>query len=113
MSNRFLHTFTPIGSTAPGFSATVDNTSATFPLEVSSLREWAGPTSRTIRVTSAGSNDFHMAIGSSTIVVSSSEHMRILGGTVEVFHQFRPSDTFISFVSSTDVVVNCTLGYGN
>ena len=37
----------------------------------------------------------------------------MLGGTVEVFHQAKPTDTFITFVSSTDVTANITLGYGN
>jgi hypothetical protein len=113
MTNRFQHPFRPIASTAPGFSATFDNTSTIFALQSTGLREWSGPGSQSIRIADTGSNDYHMIIGSSDLVVSSSEGTLIEGGTVEVFSKPTPSNTHIAFVSSTDVTANVTLGMGN
>lgn len=113
MTNRFQHSFRPINSTAPSFSATFDNTSAIFALESAGVREWEGPGSNTIRIGSLGSDDCHFAIGSSDLVVAAATNMLYQGGTIEVFSKTSPRDTHIVFVSSTDVTMNVSLGYGN
>lgn len=113
MNIRGEWVFTPVASTAPSFSATFDNTSTNFALESTALgRVWQGPGGRSIRVANSGADDFHMNMGSSTIVAASSDSILMLSGSVEVFHPLTPSVTYIAFVSSTDVTANVTIGYG-
>lgn len=111
---RSLAQFTPINSTAPGIDVTFDNTSTNFALEATGVREWEGPTGRAIRLgTKTASEDFHFILGDSGIVAASSEGTLVLGGTVESFHPIVTSGiTHIACVSSTDVTLNITLGYG-
>ncbi len=112
MTNRFNLPFHHIDSTAPGFQGTFDNTSTSFALQSTGLREWTGPTSRAVRIASQAGDDFHVAFGSSDLAANSSESVLVLGGTVEIFHPISPSVTHIACVSSTDVTFNATLGYG-
>ena len=114
MSIRQYGGFTPIVSTAPGFQVTFDNTSTNAAIQStdSPVRLFRGGGGRTIRITSNGNNDFHIAFGPSTIVAEASEGIRILGGTAELISPPRPSDTHIGFHSSTDVTAQITVGYG-
>lgn len=110
--NRSDLTFSPIVSTAPGFSVSFDNTSTNFALQSTSLREWAGPASRAVRLTAPAANDFHINFGTSDIVAASSDSILILGGTVEIFTPVKPTYTHIACVSSTSIVLNIVLGTG-
>ena len=109
---RHQRPFSPIVSTAPGFSVSFDSTSTIFALESTSLREWSGPSGRAIRVSSIASDDFHINFGTSDIVAASSDSVLVLGGTVETFLPGKPSYTHIACVSSTNATVNVVLGYG-
>ncbi len=116
MTNRYELPFKTIANTtAPSFNAVFDNTSEIFPFQSTGLREWDGPGSRSVRLAalSTAGADCYFAIGSSDIVANSTESLLLLAGTVEVFSLPRPSNTHICFVSSTDVTVNVTPGYGN
>ncbi|HDZ73728.1 MAG TPA: hypothetical protein ENH55_13365 [Aurantimonas coralicida] len=113
MPSRFQLPFHPIASTAPSFEATFDNTSTSLALQSTSLREWAGPTNRSVRLATRTADDYLVAFGTSDITLGgSSDAMLVLGGTVEVFHPILPSHTHIAMQSSTDVTANVTLGYG-
>ena len=113
MSQRHLLPFNQIVSTAPSFEATLDNTSSALALESTSLREWRGPTGRAVRLATRTADDYSVNFGDSDIVAASSDSILVLGGTVELFHPVKPSYTHIAIVSSTDVTVNVTLGYGH
>ena len=65
--------FAQINSTAPAFLETIDNTSQTFALESTSLREFEGKglISRTVRVASLSLDDFYVNFGGSGIVAAS------------------------------------------
>lgn len=112
MSLRFLQPFTVITSTLPSFDVVIAATSVATALESTAVREWAGPGGRAIRVATITADDYRMQFGSSLAVASTAGSAVILGGTVEVFKVARPSDTFVAFHSSTDVIINVTLGYG-
>lgn len=112
MANRFLQAFTPISSTLPSFDVFIDSTSVATALESTSIREWAGPTGRSIRISTITADDFRMQLGSTLAAASTAGSMLMLGGTVEVIRQLRVQDTNIAFHSSTDVNINVTLGYG-
>ncbi len=115
MPNRFEFPFHPIESTAPSFEVTIDDTSSAVSIESSGLREWGSPGSRVIRFSTRTADDYLISFGTTAAapVASSSESILMLGGTVEVLNPIRPSITQIAFVSSTDVVINCTLGFGS
>ena len=120
MSQRQFLPFQQIRSTAPGFQTTSDSTSQAFALETTSIREFQGPFNRSVRVSGgavgndgATSADFDIAFGEdSAIKANSTDGMRILGGTVELFH-VHPSITHVAVISSTTVNVNFALGYGS
>ena len=111
--SRILYNFNPVVSTAASFEAIIDNATGAFAMESSSLREWTTPSGRAVRIASVQTDDFHLRFGTSDIgVAGSSDSMLILGGTVETFHPVKPSYTHLSFVSSTTLTINITLGYG-
>lgn len=110
--NRYQLPFHHITSTAPGFDTTADDTSVTFALEATALREWSGPGGRSIRLASVTAGDFYMAIGDSNAEASSSAGVLVLGGTVEIFGPIKPSNTHIAMFSSTTVNVNVVIGFG-
>lgn len=113
MSQRNSEPFQPILSTAPSLAKTVDSTSFATALESTGLREWAGPSNRTVRLISqTGSGHFHANFGDSNIAAASSDSMLIEGGTTVIFKQPKPAYTHLAMVSSTTVVVNVTLGHG-
>ena len=100
-----------VHSTAPGFTSTSDST-ALLALESTALnRSWLYPNGRTIRIASIAGDDFHIALGSSTILAGSTNATLVLGGTVELF-RVQPGQSYIAIKSSTDVAVNITLGTG-
>lgn len=116
-SNLGLYPFTPVGTTAPGFTMTIGDTSSAVALESTSVREWDHPGGRTVRISSQapGSTDFYVRFAnSSTQTVTASNGMLILGGTVEVMSLPRPSLTHIVAISTATgtMDVNVTLGYG-
>ena len=112
MSIRAVYSFSPINSTAPSFNSTsLDSTAALYALESTGAREWEFASGRAVRVVGKQSDDYHIAFGTSDVVATTTVHQAILGGTVESFFVI-PSFTHISIVSSTDVVVNVTVGYG-
>ena len=111
--NRFQQPFQHIQSTAPGFESTFDDTSVVFALESTSLREWTkGPGGRSVRLASQQSDDFYIAFGDSNAEASSSAGVLVLGGTVEIFHPIRPTNTHLAMFSSTTLNVNVVIGYG-
>ena len=112
MASRFQFPFHPIESTAPSFEVTFDNTSTTVFLESTGLREWGSPLGRVVRFATRTADDYLVSFGSSLAVAASSDSMLLLGGTVEVINLTRPSVNSIALQSSTDVVLNVTLGFG-
>lgn len=111
--NRYQQPFQPIVSTAPAFESTFDDTSVAFALETTALREWTkGPGGRSVRLAGQNSADYYINFGDANIVASSSAGVLVLGGTVEIFHPIRPSNTHIAMFSSTTINSNITLGYG-
>lgn len=110
MSQRASFPFHPVRGIIPSFNSTAASTSALFALEATG-REWQGPSGRAIRVASLASDDYYINFGSSTIAASTATSLLVLGGTVESF-MLDPSDTYVAIKSSTDVLVNITLGYG-
>lgn len=106
---RFLYPFIPVNSTEPAFESTggLDALEST-----ATNRIWQGANSRAVRIASKAADDFYVTVGTSDIAATSSGGTLVLGGTVEVFF-VRPVQDNISITSSTDVVVNVTLGYGS
>lgn len=111
MTQRFNYPFHTVESSSPSFDSTSGSASQAYALESTGLREWQGPSSRSVRVASKGADDYRLAFGDSTIVAESSGNMLVLGGTVETF-RVGPSDTHVAIASSTDVEANFTIGYG-
>ena len=113
MTNRYRLPFQPIDSTAPSFQVTVDSTSVATALQSTGVREWfGGPVGRSIRIASITADDYHIQFGSTLAEATTTTSPVILGGTVEVFNPIKPAHTHIAVVSSTDVTVNISLGYG-
>lgn len=114
MPNRSRLPFQPVDSSAPSFEVTIDATSVVTALESTAInRFWkSGPGSRSIRLATKTADDYYFSIGSSLAVAASSDSVLILGGTVEIFTPIKPGLAYIALQSSTDVTVNCTLGYG-
>jgi len=113
MTDRTTKPFEAVMSTAPSFQVSITSASTTNALESTSVREWDGAGGRSIRVSSlTGSGDFHFVLGDSAVTCSSNTTIQMLGGTVEVWSQIKPSHTHIAMYSSTDVTANVTLGYG-
>jgi len=113
MPSKFSFAFHTIESTAPSFEVTINDTSSAVALESSGLREWGTPANRVVRFATRTADDYLVKFGDSNAVAVSSDSMLMLGGTVEVHQLTRPSVTHIALVSSTDVTISCTLGYGN
>ncbi len=124
MSNQFAQAFQPIReSSAPAFNTTLgmgaSDGSVTYGLEASAdnaqgatnIRKWDYPTSRTIRVASIAGDDFYVNLGSSDILAEVGHSMLVLGGNQEIL-RVQPGQTSVAFISSTDITVNVTLGYG-
>jgi hypothetical protein len=112
MSQRGAFSFYPVNSTEPAFNSTGTGTSAFFAFESSDTnRVWQGPSGRAVRLSSKAADDYSVVFGTTTAVATSSGGILILGGTVETFRA-NPGQTHIAIVSSTDVTVNVTLGYG-
>ena len=111
--NRFQQPFQHVQSTAPAFESTFDNTSAVFALEATGVREWTkGPGGRSVRLAGQAGDDFYIAFGDSGAEASSSAGVLVLGGTVEIFHPIRPTNTHLAMYSSTTLNVNICCGYG-
>ena len=115
-----LHQFQPIReSSAPSFQTSANDThlmtgieaSATDAIDSTNIRKWDYPTNRVIRLASKAGDDFHVALGSSDVVAVANNDMLVLGGAQEIL-RIQPGQDSISIVSSTDVFVNVTLGYG-
>jgi hypothetical protein len=104
--------YSPVSSTSPAFDSSFAAASVASALESTTLgRVWQGPAPRVVRVASITSDDYQVAFGTSDIVVSSSEGIQCLGGTVETF-MVQPTWSHIAMISSTDVTVNVSIGYG-
>jgi len=103
--------FYPIeNSTAPAFNSSSLNTAFRYVLE-STERVWQGPSNRAVRVVGANSSAaYYLKLGSSTVVAASSDSFLSIGAYPTVMLA-SPSQTYISLVSSTNVIVNVTLGY--
>lgn len=114
MTQRYQGVFRQVDSTAPGFQVSVSSTSQAVAIESTALnRNWDGPTGHSIRISSlTGSGDFYIAFGSSTISVGTTNGMQMIGGTVEMWNEIKPSHGYIAFYSSTDVTANVSIGYG-
>lgn len=112
MPIRGLYGFQAVNSTEPSFDVTVDSTPVLTKLQSTGTgRMWQGPSGRSIRLSCSTAADYRIATGTSLAVAVSTGNMLLLGGTVEGYRP-RPQDEYISIVSSTDVTVNVTLGYG-
>jgi len=109
MANRYAYSFQPINSTAPAFNSSAGS-SAVYALEATG-REWQYPTSRAVRITSKAADDFSILFGNSAVAPSTATSMLVLGGVSEVF-TVETLHTHIGIASSTDVIVNVTLGTG-
>ena len=113
MTDRNAKPFEAVNSTAPAFQVSITSASTTNALESTGVREWDGGGGRSFRISSlAGSGDFHFVLGTSDVTCSSNTTLQMIGGTVEVWSQVKPSNTHIAMYSSTDVTANITLGYG-
>ncbi len=114
MTLRNLQPFQTIDSSETSFEVTIDSTSVATLLESTAVnRYWkSGPGSRSIRLATKTADDYYFQVGSSLVVAASSDSTLLLGGTVEIFNQIKPSNTYIALQSSTDVTINVTLGYG-
>ena len=110
--NLYRTPFRPLPtSTGPSFNSS-SGSSGLYALESTALnRFWGIPGGRTIRIASIAGDDFYIALGSSTIVAGTTDSMLILGGTVELFRD-TGDVSYIAIKSSTDVIVNVTLGQG-
>ena len=98
-------------STNPAFSSTLGS-SELYALQSTALnRFWATPNGRTVRVASLASDDYYLNFGSSLITVGTTNGVLVLGGTVELFGVV-PGQDYVAVKSSTDVIVNFTLGLG-
>lgn len=108
--NRGSLPFHPLSWNSPSFEAAVVSTAKVFQLD-STDRVWQGPSNRTVRLSAASSVDYWIAFGASTLEITSTSGLRVLGDTVEAFHV--PAGVeYLSVVSSTNVTVNVTPGYG-
>ncbi len=114
MTQRNLMPFQTIDSSETSFEVSVDSTSVATPLESTAInRFWkSGPGSRSIRLATKTADDYYFQVGSSLVVAASSDSALLLGGTVEIFNQIKPSNTHIALQSSTVVSFNITWGYG-
>lgn len=113
MPKRGLEGFQPIISTAPSFQSTsVANVSTAIALEATSVREWQSPGGRSIRIFSQDAPHYHVALGDSNIVAAASHSIMINGGDQVILKVPKPSYTHFAAISSTDLTVNVTLGYG-
>ena len=77
MANRFLQAFTPINSTLPSFDVFIDSTSVATALESTGVRDWAGPTGRSIRISTITADDFRMQLGSTLAAAEANGLMSI------------------------------------
>lgn len=111
MSNLFLLPFQPIESSAPAFNSTLGS-SGIYALESTGVREWQFPTSRAVQIGSQAAADFFVKFGSSDTTFSSTNGILVLGGT-QVIYRTNSNQTTIAIKSSTDVLVNIAIGYGN
>ena len=111
MSQLHQTPFFHVNSTLPGFNST-SGSSGTYALESTGVREWSGPSNRSVRVASQAATDAYIIFGTSDMVVSTTAGILVLGGTVESFH-VRAGWTHIGIASSTDVVYNVSLGTGS
>lgn len=109
----YMRPFTPLeNSTGPGFQIGATS-SGLYALESTALnRFWQTQTGRTVRVASISGDDFYLKFGSSLIDAVSSDGTLVLGGTVEIFRVQPTIQSFLSMKSSTDVILNITLGTG-
>ena len=110
--NRYEHVFQPVvGSTVTSFNSTLGSASVAYPIE-STLRKWQGPGSRVVRTQGIGATvttPYYVAFGSSLVSAVVGTAMLVSGGAI---FKVGPSQSYIAFVSSTDVIVNVTPGYG-
>ena len=112
MSQRGQFSFYPVNSTEPAFNSSAGSTTVSFALESTATnRVWQGPSGRAIRLSSKAADDYSVAFGTSDVVCVSSACILMLGGTVETF-MARANWTHMAIAASTDVFVNCTIGYG-
>ena len=111
--SRADRSFIPLpGSTGPGFNSSLGS-SGVYVLESTALnRFWNGPTGRIVRLASLGSSaSYYVTFGSSLIVPGSTDGTLIMGGSVETF-ALEAGQSYLGIKSSTDCIVNVTLGYG-
>lgn len=103
-------------SSGPSFQSTLGNAATIYALESTGAREWQLPSARVIRIASKAADDFYIKVGSSdaalTVNSTLGTSQLILGGTVELI-RVEPGQTHIGVASSTDVVMNVTLGIGS
>lgn len=113
MTLRYDLPFYPVPSTAPSFLATLSTVSSAQAMESTSVRDWQGPTGRSVRLSETSGVDYNVQIGTSDVVVTSTASMLILGGVVEVF-RVNPGQTHIALMTQSTQIsnVNITLGYG-
>ena len=111
MTALYTTPFQPINSTAPGFNSTLGS-SAVYALESSGAREWAFPSSRSVRLAGKTSTPYSVIFGSSLVVPSTSVGILVPNGDPQVFKVEPTSQSYLGIASSTDVAVNITLGFG-
>lgn len=101
-----------MNSTVPSFDSTLGSANALYLLE-STLRKWQGPGGRAVRLSiKSTAGPASVAFGSSgNVAAVAGSAVIVLQGTAEVFG-LQPSWNTMAVVSSTDTVVNVTLGYG-
>ena len=104
--------FTPVyGTSEPSFDTSAfATTSHRYALE-STVRTWQGPSYRSVRLVESSGAEYRVNFGTATVVAASTSCMKVLGG-VEVVFTVTPDVTHIAVVSSTNVTVNVTPGYG-
>lgn len=111
MNSLILLPFQPIDSTAPAFNSTLGS-SGSYALESTGTRDWRLPASRAVRVAGRASTPYYILFGSSAVSASTATSVLIPSGAAHVVPVPPGTKTYIGIASSTDVVVNVTLGYG-
>jgi hypothetical protein len=100
--------FAQIPSTVPSFTINSTATNAAYSLE-STLRYWAGPLNRAVRISCNSADDFYVQFGSSLSVAVVGTSILVPGGLI-VDSALDASQDYIATAATTSVAFNVTLG---
>lgn len=103
--------FLPVIGSSPAFNTTsVGSTAHSYALE-STVRLWQGPHHRSVRIGNSDSAaTFFVKLGNQSVSASTNDTL-VLDRYPNVFY-ISANVSHISFISSTNTIINVTLGYG-